>query len=212
MLLGVFSCTSTPEKTGKVLNYEKSDGDYYQLVTKIKNQQAQASDFDQLIQVFPLTSLYNPQSDQEHGAKLLSQSYMQNQQWQLCINTNSELLQVNYTSLTAHYGLAVCTAESGNIEVGKFHNAVLDSLIEAIWRTGSGQTPESPFYITSVNDLYAFIQLHQLVAVGQSLTYVDNLPIQAIVVQNPQTNRTFTWYFNVTPQFRRAVIDKLERQ
>jgi hypothetical protein len=146
----------------------------------------------------------------EQSAKLRSQSYMQNQQWQLCLRTNEQLLNVNYTSLTGHYGVAICAAEMGNIELGRFHNAVLDNFIEAIWRTGSGQTPESPFYITSVNDLYAFVQLHQLVAVGQSLSYVDNFPIQAITVQNPETLRTFTWYFNVTPQFRRGVIDSIE--
>jgi hypothetical protein len=211
-LVCLYGCTSTAEKAAKVLNYEKSDNDYALLVSNIKSQQAEASDYDSLIRVFPLTSLYNPQSDQEQRAKLLSQSYMQSQQWQQCLRTNEQLLDINYTSLTGHYGLAVCAAELGNIAMGKFHNTVLDNFIEAIWRTGSGQDPESPFYITSVNDLYAFIQLHQLIAVGQSLTYVDNLPIQAIQVQNPETNRTFTWYFNVTPQFRRGVIDELESE
>ncbi len=206
----LYSCTSTSEKASSVLNYEKSDNDYALLVNKIKNQDAQGSDYDSLINVFPLTSRYDPKSDEEQRAKLLSQTYMQSQQWRQCVSTNNQLLDINYTSLTGHYGLAMCAAELGNIAVGKFHNTVLDNFIEAIWRTGSGQTPESPFYITSVNDLYAFIQLHQLIAVGQSLSYVDNLPIQAIQVQNPETSRTFTWYFNVTPQFRRGVIDELE--
>ncbi|MFT6270334.1 MAG: hypothetical protein ACJAVV_003168 [Alphaproteobacteria bacterium] len=213
MLISVvclYSCTSTSEKASSVLNYEKSDNDYALLVNKIKNQDAQGSDYDSLINVFPLTSRYDPKSDEEQRAKLLSQTYMQSQQWRQCVSTNNQLLDINYTSLTGHYGLAMCAAELGNIAVGKFHNTVLDNFIEAIWRTGSGQTPESPFYITSVNDLYAFIQLHQLIAVGQSLSYVDNLPIQAIQVQNPETSRTFTWYFNVTPQFRRGVIDELE--
>jgi hypothetical protein len=210
IFIGLAGCASAPDKSSRVLDYEKSDGEYAALVSKIQSRQAQMEDFDALIKVFPLTSLYQPESDEEQRAKLLSESYMQSQMWQQCLKINRILLGVNYTSLTGHYGVAVCAAELGDINKGKFHNAILDNLIEAIWRTGSGQSPDSPFYIISVNDLYAFIQLHQLVAVGQSLTYVDNLPIQVIKVKNPETNRTFTWYFNVIPQFRRGVMDKIE--
>jgi hypothetical protein len=209
-LLCLYACTSSPKEDVKVLNYKQSDKDYYALVDKIRNSKAQASDYDMLIRVFPLTSLYTPKSNQEQAAKLLSQSYMERQLWSECLQTNEKLLSMNYTSLTGHYGVSICATEIGNVELGKFHNAILDNFIEAIWRTGTGQSPDSPFLITSVNDLYAFIQLHQLIAVGQSLTYVGNLPIQSIRVQNPETNRSFTWYFNVSPQFRRGVIDEIE--
>jgi hypothetical protein len=206
------ACTSVNNQDTRVLNYDKSDKEYISLVAKVKSGQAQASDYDMLIRIFPLSSFYKPKSDSEQSAKLMSQSYMENQQWQLCLNVNNALLDINYTSLTGHYGAAVCAAELSNIVLGKYHNSVLDNFIEAIWRTGNGQSPETPFYIISVNDLYAFIQLNQLVAVGQYLTYVNELPIQAIKVQNPANNRTFTWYFDVTPQFRRGVIDDLEAQ
>ena len=178
------ACTTVPKRDANVLNYDKSNTDYYTLVSKVKSQQALPEDYDMLIRIFPLSSLYDPTSDNEQKSKLLSQSYMENQQWQSCLDTNNALLKVNYTSLTGHYGAAVCAAELGNIVLGSYHNSILDNFIEAIWRTGSGKSPETPFYVTSVDDLYAFIQLHQLVAVGQSLTYVNKLPIQAIKVQN----------------------------
>lgn len=206
------ACSTVSKQNGYVLNYEKSNTDYYTLVSKVKNEQASSKDYDMLIRIFPLSSLYDPTSDSEQKSKLLSQSYMENQQWQKCLDTNNALLQVNYTSLTGHYGAAVCAAELGNIALGSYHNSVLDNFIEAIWRTGSGKSPETPFYVTSVNDLYAFIQLHQLVAVGQSLRYVNKIPIQAIKVKNPANNRTYTWYFDVTPQFRRGLIDEIESQ
>lgn len=212
VLLAMSACTSINNQGTSVLDYEKSDKDYNSLVAKVKSGQAEASDYDMLIRVFPLSSYYKPKSDNEQSAKLMSQSYMENQQWQLCLKVNNALLDANYTSLTGHYGAAVCAAELSNIVLGKYHNSVLDNFIEAIWRTGNGKSPQTPFYIISVNDLYAFIQLHQLVAVGQSLEYVNELPIQAIKVQNPANNRTFTWYFDITPQFRRGVIDGLEAQ
>lgn len=203
---------SSEQQNQKVLDYQKSDYDYKMLVNKIKLGKAQASDFDNIIRIYPLTSNYQPKSSDEQAAKLMSQSQMQNGQWQACLATNNKVLASNFTSLTAHYGAAVCAAELDNAGLAKFHNAVLDSYIEAIWRTGNGQSAQSPFYITSANDLYAFVQLHQFVAVGQSLIYVNKLPVQVIEIQNPQTLRRSKWYFDVTPQFRRGMIDKLENK
>ena len=211
IILGLSACATNNAEKPKVLNYTQSNTDYYAIVDRIKANTASSDDFDRLIKIYPLTSLYDPTSDKEQSAKLLSQSYMQSQNWRQCWKVNQGLLMVNYSSLTGHYGAAICASELGNDALGRFHTAVLDSLIEAIWRTGNGQSVETPFYITSTNDLYAFIQLHQLVAVGQSIRYINRLPVQAIEVQNPETMRVKTWYFDVTPQFRRGVIDELER-
>lgn len=206
----IAGCASNTLQTKSVIDYNKSDQDYLNLVNKIKTNQATAQDYDSIIKIYPLTSFYEPASDKEQAAKLISQTQMENAQWRDCLITNNALLANNYTSLTGHYGAAICSAELGNLALGRFHNAILDNFIEAIWRTGDGQTPQSPFYITSSNDLYAFIQLHQLVAVGQSLIYVNNYPIQAIKVQQPESKRTTTWYFDVTPTFRKGVLKNVE--
>jgi len=202
---------SNGSQSTSVLNYAQSDADYSVLVNKIRAGTALASDFDKLLHLYPLTSHYQAISNNEQAAKLLSQNHMENQQWQACLGVNTKLLEQNYTSLTAHYGAAVCATELGDIATGKFHHNILDGFIEAIWRTGNGQSPETAIVINSTTDLYAFIQLHQMVAVAQSLTYVNKLPIQAIRVQNPETMRSLVWYFNVTAQFRRSVIDNIEQ-
>lgn len=212
ILLGLLSACAGTQKSQQVLDYEKSNADYSAIVQRIKLQTASAEDYDLLIRVFPLTSFYEPDNKREQATRMMSQNFMQRQYWKRCFDANNVLLSSNYTSLSGHYGASVCATELGKLDVGKFHNKVLDNFIEAIWRTGTGKTPDSPFYITSVDDLYAFVQLHQLVVASQSLTYINDLPIQAISVQNPETRRSFTWYFNVTPQFRRGVIDDLEQR
>lgn len=211
-LMALPGCSAINEAGKPILNYDKSNSEYYELVSKIQNNTANPNDYDEIIKVFPFTSLYEPNSDKEQSAKLISHAQMSGQQWRSCLKTNQTLLTHNYTSLTGHYGAAICATELGNLALGKFHNMILDNFIEAIWRTGNGQTPQTPFYITSANDLYAFIQLHQMVAVGQSLTYVNDLPVQAIKVQQPESNRTTTWYFDVTPTFRKGIINNVEKK
>jgi hypothetical protein len=208
----LFACQSSQNPGEQVLDYAKSNQDYNEIVARVKAQKANAGDYDNLLRIYPLTQYYDPKNKREQAAKLMSQNYMQREYWQDCLDVNKRVLVNNFLSLTAHYGASICAAESGNTELGQFHNQILDNLIEAIWRTGDGKTPQTALYITSVDDLYAFIQLHQLVVTGQSLTYVDDLPIQQIQLRNPQNQRPLLWYFDVTPQFRRGIIDGLEQR
>ncbi|MFC3121471.1 DUF4919 domain-containing protein [Agaribacter flavus] len=209
-LLGACTTTQQPKEAKQILNYAKSDADFQALIAKVRQQSAKPEDIDRMLRLYPLTSGYAPQSAVEQQAKLQSQQFMAANRWLNCIQVNRQLLQINYTSLTAHYGMAVCSQNAGDEVSAKFHNWVLDAYIEAIWRSGDGQTSDTAFYINSTNDLYAFIQLHQLVAVEQELIYRNQLPIQKVVVQNPENKKNYTWYFDMTAQFRRAHIDKLE--
>jgi hypothetical protein len=56
------ACTSVNNQDTRVLNYDKSDKEYISLVAKVKSGQAQASDYDMLIRIFPLSSFYKPKS------------------------------------------------------------------------------------------------------------------------------------------------------
>ena len=87
---------------------------------------------------------------------------------------------------------------------------MLDGFMGAIWRSGDGQTPATAFYITSTNDLYAFVQLNGMMATGQSIVYFEQRPIEAIKVEDPQSKLETTWYFDVTAQFRRGIFDDIE--
>jgi hypothetical protein len=193
-----------------MLNYDKSDADYLALKQTIKNRVADSTTFDRILFTYPLSSYYQPTSDVEPAGKLLSETYMREGKFSACQQVAQRILEANYTSLTGHFAAAQCAAGLQDEAANRYHTWVLDSLIEAIWRTGDGRSETTPLMINSTTDLYAFIQLHELVAVGQDLVYVEQIPIQRIRIQIPESNRQSTWYFNVTPQFRRAVIDKLE--
>ncbi len=214
----VGACASAPETANEksqqkqILNYAKADQDYVNIAQKIISQEAVSDDFDRIMKLFPLTSFYSTTNKQEEQIKQQSSQFMMQNQWFPCLRVNRQLINANYTSLTGHYGMAICSQEARDFEGAKFHNWVLDNYIEAIWRTGDGQSPETAFYINTVQDLIAFVQLHQLQVVSQELIYRDKTPIQFVKVQNPENLREYEWYFDMTAQFRRAYIDRLESQ
>jgi hypothetical protein len=209
-LLFVMQGCATQNANKTALNYEKSDADYLALKQTIINKLADSTTFDRILFTYPLSSYYSPISDIEPAGKLLTENHLRMGEFAACQQVAQRVLEANYTSLTGHFASAQCALGLQDEALSRYHTWVLDNLIEAIWRTGDGRSALTPLIINSTTDLYAFIQLHELVAVGQDLVYIEQIPIQRIRIQMPESNRQSTWYFNVTPQFRRAVIDKLE--
>lgn len=193
-----------------ILNYTQADTDYRLLVDKFERDEAVASDFDSIIRIYPLTTKYSPYANVEQAQKLLAFENMEQQNWGACLQATALILEENYTSLTGHYGAMICHSELGQNDRADYHNAMLDGFMDAIWRSGDGATPTTAFYITSTNDLYAFIQLNGLIATSQSLVYFEGRPIDAIQVEDPQTMQETTWHFDVTAQFRRGVFNDIE--
>jgi hypothetical protein len=193
-----------------ILDYAKSDADYYALVAKFEREEAQASDFDDILRIYPLTKKYSPYGNVEQAQKLVAFASIEEQNWEACLQSTELILEQNYTSITGHYGAMICYFESGQQENGEYHNVILDGFMDAIWRSGDGSTPATAFYITSTNDLYAFVQLNGMIAIGQSLVYFEQRPMNAIKVEDPQTKQESIWYFDVTAQFRRRIFDDIE--
>lgn len=193
-----------------ILDYAQADADYYALVAKFERDEAQATDFDDSLRIYPLTTKYSPYGNVEQAQKLVAFASMEEQNWEACLHATKLILEQNYTSITGHYGAMVCHFESGQQENGEYHNVMLDGFIDAIWRSGDGKTLATAFYISSTNDLYAFVQLNGMIATGQSLVYFEQRPMNAIKVKDPQTKQESTWYFDVTAQFRRGIFDDIE--
>ncbi len=194
----------------EILNYAKADKDYNALVAKFKRQEGSSLDFDTIVRIYPLTSNYSPYANVEQAQKLLAFESMERKNWEDCLIATSLILEENYTSLTGHYGAMVCHSELRQSDLSQYHNVMLDGFMDAIWRSGDGRTPATALYITSTNDLYAFVQLNGLIATSQSLVYYEQRPIDAIQVEDPQTMQESTWYFDVTAQFRRGILDNIE--
>lgn len=194
----------------QILNYAKADRDYIELVAKFKREEVARLDFDAIVRIYPLTSKYSPYANVEQAQKLLAFESMEQQHWDACLKATTLILEENYTSLTGHYGAMVCHSELGHLDLSEYHNVMLDGFMDTIWRSGDGKTPATAFYITSTNDLYAFVQLNGLMATSQSLVYYEQRPIDAIQVEDPQSMQESTWYFDVTAQFRRGIFNKIE--
>lgn len=203
MLLAACSATAP---SGDVQPYTQADYDaqYAALVDTVKDR-ASPDQFVELRHVYVHTSHYQPYQFRERS---LSQAMFETAgrgDWRGCVDRAEEILAFNYISLTAHYGAMNCNFEAGHDTQGDYHRYVLDNLLEAIWATGDGQSLETAFFSTNTQELYAFINLHGLEAVDQSLVHHQGKSYDLMGVRDRNTGKEYEWYFDISAQWAAGI-------
>lgn len=167
-------------------------------------QLADPQQFRELREVYVYTSHYKPYSGQEFTLSQAMFMAMDKEQWDECQTQANSILDDNYISLYAHYGAMVCALQAGNMRLGEYHKYALDGLINAIWDSGDGKSPQSAFYCTSTPELQAFIFLHGLEILTQALIHHDDRSYDLMGVRDPERDEQFSLYFDISAQFTRG--------
>lgn len=197
----ISACSATQQnKTVPKIDHVKYDAKYSELVDIVKKSASQEQ-FIELREVYVLTSHYKPYLSPERALTQTMFQALNNEEWSVCLDNSNKILEFNYISLSAHYGAMVCSFESDNKTQGKYHEYVLNNLLDAIWATGDGKTTETAFYCTSTPELQTFIQLHGLEAVDQALIHHKGKSYDLMGVKDPKENKEFKWYFDISAQW-----------
>lgn len=198
-------CSATPQ-SGGVRQYSQADYDaqYTALIATVKGQ-ATPDQFVELRHVYVHTSYYQPYQFRERSLSQAMFDTAGRGSWEDCVARAEEILAFNYISLTAHYGAMNCSFEAGRDTQGDYHRYVLDNLLEAIWATGDGQSIETAFFSTNTQELYAFINLHGLEAVNQSLVHHEGKSYDRMAVRDRNTGKEYDWYFDISAQWAAGI-------
>ncbi len=141
--------------------------------------------------VYPLTDYYQTDAVGEKG--LFNVMAFENEID--CLNKANEILKLNYTSLNGHYGAMACSYESGNLEQARYHESVLNLLLESIWTTGNGESIDTAFEVINEAEKRAFIEFHGLEMVKQTSFNHDNDNYDLVTLKDARKNKQFDWYF-----------------
>ncbi len=207
LLVTACSQTPTPSTPAAAVNEQKpavvqinlADEAYLQQWQKVQAQ-PDVEGIKELRRLFIKTTSYG-------RAQMLDQNItpsifqaMDQQHWADCQQKAQTLLKANAVSLNGHFTAMVCAEKTGDAALAARHKQLLDVLIEAIWATGDGKTPQTAFFCTGTAELYAFIRLHGLQATGQALLQEGDKAYDRMTLLDPDTKNTLTWYFDVSSQ------------
>lgn len=172
---------------------------YAELVEKIK-ETVLPDDIEELRNVYVKTDFYDPYGVDEDDFEKNMFEGIRNEDWEKCLENAAEILDGNYISLDAHYGAMVCAEGSGDNVKGEYHRKVLFGLLDAIRKTGDGESEDTAFFCTSTGEVWSFIGMQGYRIAGKSLEAIDGRTYDVMKVIDPETDKEFEWYFDVTAQ------------
>lgn len=179
--------------------FSEANARYTELVEKIKDT-ALPEDIEEIRKVYVDTERYDPYAvDQADIEKNMFEG-LKNEDWEKCLANATKILDANYINLDAHYGAMICADGSGDDSKGEFHRKVLIGLLDAIRKTGDGESEDSAFFCTSTSEVWSFIRMQGYRIAGKSLDVIDGRSYDVMEVVDPDTDREFEWYFDVTAQ------------
>ncbi|MEH6556992.1 MAG: DUF4919 domain-containing protein [Oceanicoccus sp.] len=197
----ISACSVTQQNNAAPQIYhDKYNARYNELVSVVRETASQ-EEFVELRKIYVYTSHYKPYLSPERSLSQLMFEALNNEEWDICLEKSSEILDFNYISLSAHYGAMACSFESDNKTQADYHKYVLNNLLDAIWSTGDGKSTETAFYCTSTPELQAFIQLHGLETIDQALIHHEGKAYDLMGVKDPKEDEEFKWYFDISSQW-----------
>ena len=111
-----------------------------------------------------------------------------------------EVLDKNYTSLNGHYLAMATSFELGEKEQSKYHQSLLNILLEAIWASGDGKSISTAFFSTSSIEVDSFIELHGFDLINHNLIQIDEKSYDQVRIKDLKTGQIFDWYFDISAQ------------
>jgi len=188
-----------PPIHGDVPSAEENRQAYDAIVERIKARGFQ-SDYTLLRNEYVNTSLYNPfDSNQRDAARAMFEALDANE-LKKCVKHANTILDVNFVSLAAHAGAAICYGKLDDSDQQEMHSRIYDGLINAIAATGNGKSPQSAFVVISVDEIYDFLQSQDLEVVSQALQDSGGRKFDVMSVRDPRTSRNFDVYFDISAE------------
>lgn len=175
---------------------------YQSEISNIKKRSKKA-DFENLRFLYTNTDLYRPFGGIEKLKREPMFDALQKGEYKYCLKDANDILDVNYTSLFAHYAAMICNHKTENFKKAEFHKYVLDGLVESIDRSGDGRSRETALVAISPAEMEAFLDLKQY-SFRKKMTDKTRTRAYNIFPVTDQSGGQFEVIFDVTIQMSKG--------
>lgn len=173
--------------------------DYYTLVKQLKSND-KSVDFTALRYSYAKTADYNPygRDDKERNAMLEA---LNNGEFEKAIKHAQAVLEKNYVDMDAHFVCRIAYRETKNTEKQRLHEFVVKGLLDSIYDSGNGQTPETAFVVINTDEEYFFLKMYGFNVIKTSLVKINARNYDKMEVEERKTGEKVKIYFNVDMPF-----------
>lgn len=173
---------------------EAGDPDYYLLVKQLKNNDMTIN-FQALRLSYARTPDYKPYAP-DNNAKDAAFDAIKNKNLTGALKFAEAALETNYVDLDVHLLCKIAYRETGNSEKEAFHTSILKGLVNSLYNSGDGSTPEKAMTVISVAEEYFVLNANGLKPVKTKTLTVNGHDYDGIDAENKKTGERKTVYFN----------------
>jgi hypothetical protein len=190
--------SSNQEQPGKS-SPEAPKTSYAALLARVKKSDS-TIDFKELRLAYTETSEYNPYGgDRDTRQKMFAA--LQAKQFDQAVELAEKILAANFVEINAHFVAYVANRELAHADKASFHKFMFDGLIKSIKGSSDGLSPETAFVVISTDEEYVLFNFLGLRPAEQSLITRNGHSFDRMTANNPKTNETVTYFFNIDKPF-----------
>lgn len=185
-----------------------NDDEYQSLLARMKN--GDNVDYTQLRQAYAKSPDYDPYSINIGQLKSDMHEAASRGNCESALESARRILETHFLSIDAHAAAAHCYEKLGRDEQVAQEWAVARGLIQSIFQSGDGKTPETAFIVVTLEEQYTLMSAMQLQRRSKSLIHHDGhvYDMHEVIRRDAAASDTTTeLYFRVDP-----IIGHLDKQ
>jgi hypothetical protein len=107
----------------------------------------------------------------------------------------------NFVNIPSYLYCGYIYKELGDALNSEYHYNIYDGLLNSIYNSGDGISPETAYIVITTKEEYDFLAWFGLQCDGQSLLNSDGYSFDMMEVTDPETKENFEIYFNIELAF-----------
>ena len=169
--------------------------DYTVKLDSIKNRLS--SDFFTLRMAYTHTKHYSPYGTDISDSLKIASQLIDSLKYDSALLVLNRIHEIAYVNIPSHLYFGYIYNQLGDTIKSKFHYYIYDGLLNSIYHSGDGTSPQSAYIAISTKEEYHFLNWFGLRFTGQSLIRKDNYSFDLMSVTDPNTDEKHEIYFNI---------------
>ncbi len=171
---------------------------YAALLQKVKSFD-RSVDFRALRLTYAETPEYNPYASDSARNQMFDA--LRNKKYEEALRFAQAILENNYVDLDAHFVCRIVYKNMGDPEKYDYHQFVLRGLMNSIYESGDGSTPEKAAVVIDVKEEYFILYANGLETTKSSSMKFGGHDYDKMEVQNKKTGEKMVLFFNIDIPF-----------
>jgi len=152
-------------------------------------------DFRALRLSYSETREYNPYLNDINQDLMLS--LLHEKRYEDALLVARVILKDNYVDIDAHLVCEIIYDKIKKSEQSNYHRFVVRGLLDSIYASGDGSTPEKAYVVIDVREEYSILDANGLESIKHSTLRLGDHNYDKMEVRNPETGEKMVLFFNI---------------